>query len=221
MSGHQQVLERALGAAVEVVLSIGLAVLAPVVFGIGAAIFISELCPKKLQSNLTTLIECVAVVPGIAYAYGSAALPASLREVTFAGCNAATFMVVSGIAAPTIALLTLHVLQSVPARLRDAAVALGATKVDVLVSVVLPITRSAVGGACVFGLVRAIGEIWALQWVSRASSPMRALGIVLCKGDPDCLSYHSAMRLAVLAITGLLSIAAYRLVRRRDALEEA
>ncbi len=211
-------LSRVVVSTAENVALVGLAMPVAMAAGIGGAIFVSELCQQKLQTFLTIAIECLVVVPGIAYAYGSRVLPASLREIAVIGPHAGTFMVVSGLAAPTIALLTIHILKSVPTRLRDAAVALGATKVDILVSVVLPLTRSAIGGACLFGFVRALGETIALtSWGAFQDMSLQAL---FDKGDAESDDYRTAMRLGTLMMTGVLSLFAYRLVRRRVAVEE-
>ena len=211
---------RALVSIVQMVIGVGVAMVVPTLVGVGAAAFISECCSSRLRNALTLLIECLAVVPGVVYAHGSIGLPVSVREAALIGRHSGTMMVIFGVVAPTIALLSLYILRSVPARLRDAAVALGATKGDVLVSVVLPVTRRAILGACAFGFVRALGETSALLAVSYEGSPVRELGMWFCKGDADCVGSAACARIAILATTGLLSVLAFRLVRRRVALEE-
>ncbi len=210
---------QALFLAVEFVASVGAAMLVPALVGVGAAIFVSEFCAPRVRSVLAAVIECLVVVPGIVYAWGFSGTSASLPEASFVRHHVRTLVVIFGVSAPMVALLTLHILRSVPVRLRDAAVALGATHGEVFASVVLPIAGRAIVGACAFGLVRALGETTALLVVSNEDSPVRAFGSAIWGGELN-VGYRASAHVALLTVTGLASVFAFRLVRRRVAMEE-
>ena len=165
---------------------IAMLIAVPVSFGI--AFFLTEVAPCWLRGPVGAAIELLAGVPSIIYGmWGFFVLMPVMREHAFPWLDAhlgplpvvgALFrgppigagMLTSGIVLsimviPFIASTMREVFLTVPARLKESAYALGATKWEVSWDIVLPYTRSAVIGGVFLGLGRALGETMAVAFV--------------------------------------------------------
>jgi phosphate transport system permease protein len=160
---------------------IGLLISVPI--GLGAAIFLSELAPKKISNLLTFLIELLAAVPSVIFGLIGifvlvpllkTLLPPITNHLKFLPILAGTFYGVSYLTAgivlsimivPFIVSISREVLLSVPTTQREAMMALGATKWDVTWRAVVPYARRGIIGSIFLALARALGETMAVTMV--------------------------------------------------------
>lgn len=159
----------------------------PIAFGI--AFFLTELSPQWLRRPMGTAIELLAAVPSIIFgmwglfvvvpfiqqniqlAFGEelAELPLLgflFESSNFAGTSIfAAALVLAIMILPFIAATMRDVFETVPAVYKESAYGLGATRWEVMKSVVLPYTRISVVGGIMLGLGRALGETMAVTFV--------------------------------------------------------
>jgi phosphate transport system permease protein len=161
-----------------------LALLQAVPLGVGTAVFLSELSPVWLRNPVSFLVELLATIPSVVYglwgvfvlvpfvrSYVEPGLAATLGFLPFSqgpayGVGMLTAsMVLAVMIVPYVTSVTHEVLRAVPADQREAALALGATKWEVIRMAVLPYGRTGIIGAVMLGLGRAIGETMAVTMV--------------------------------------------------------
>ena len=174
----------ALPAVVGTLLSSALALLVATPLAIGAAIFTSELAPQRLRAPVAFLIDLLAAIPSVVYGlWGLFVLVPILRlyvmpplEATLGGLPLfrgpiygpsllAAGLVLAIMILPYIAAVSREVLAAVPRAQREAALALGATRLEVIRDAVLPYARSGLVGGVMLGLGRALGETMAVTMV--------------------------------------------------------
>ncbi len=140
--------------------------------GLAAAIYLSEYAKPKLRRIVKPLLEVLAGIPSIVYGYFAIAFitPHILRPI-FQGLfgieveffNAMSAGIVVGVMIiPTVCSLSEDALRSVPRSLREAGYALGSTKFDVSLKVVVPAALSGIIASFLLALSRAIGETMAV-----------------------------------------------------------
>ena len=145
-----------------------LALLIAVPLGVGAAVFLTELAPKKVADALMFAIELLAAVPSVILGLmGIFILVPAMRS---AGAPYGVGMLTAGLILafmilPYITTITREVLLTVPRPLKEAMYALGATRWEVVSGVSLPFARSGIIGAVFLSLGRALGETMAVTMV--------------------------------------------------------
>jgi phosphate transport system permease protein len=151
---------------------------------VGTALFLTELCPKWLRGILSLLVELLSAIPSVIYGlWGIFVLSPFLRlhvqpplqqyfgwTGLFTGPKYGWGMLAAGIILaimiiPIIASITREVITAVPRVQREAALALGATKWEMLRISVLRNARPGILGAIILGLGRALGETMAVTMV--------------------------------------------------------
>lgn len=153
---------------------------------LGVAIFLSEIAPAWLRQPVAFLVDLLAAVPSVVYGlWGIFFLVPLLRESVapfladtlglgstplFSGPNYGYSMLAAGVILavmilPYISAVTREVLMAVPRSQRDAALALGATRWEMIKDAVIPYARSGIIGAIILGLGRALGETMAVTMV--------------------------------------------------------
>jgi phosphate transport system permease protein len=162
-----------------------LALLLSVPLAIGVAIFLTEMCPKMLRTGLAFLTELLAAIPSIIYGlWAMFVLVPLLREHVnpylakylgwtglFADDNPTGLGYVSAavilaiMILPIISSLTREVMTAVPHSQREAVLALGATRWEMIRMGVLRNARIGIVGAVILGLGRALGETMAVTMV--------------------------------------------------------
>jgi phosphate transport system permease protein len=165
------------------VVTSALALLIAIPFGVGAAIFLAELAPPKLSDGMTFLIELLAAVPSVIFGLiGIFVLVPALVKVVpglqdslgflpifsgpFYGVSVlAAGVVLSVMVTPFIISVSREVLLAVPKDLREAALALGATRWETTWQVVVPFARRGIMGSIFLALARALGETMAVTMV--------------------------------------------------------
>lgn len=166
--------------------AIALIIAVPV--SIGIALFLTDIAPRWTRSPIAVAIELLAAIPSIIYGMwglfvfapfmaahvepwlndhlGSWPVIGSLFQGPPIGIGMLTAGIVLGIMViPFVASVAREVFGAVPPALKEAAVALGSTRWEILSRVTIPYTRSAVIGAIFLGLGRALGETMAVTFV--------------------------------------------------------
>jgi phosphate transport system permease protein len=162
-----------------------LALLLAVPLAIGVAVFLTEMCPGFLRAPLAFITELLAAIPSVIYGLWAVfVLVPLLREYVnpwlikgfgwtgFFGDNNPTglgFLAAGVILAimilPIISSLTREVMTAVPSSQREAVLALGATRWEMIRLGVLRNARIGIVGAVILGLGRALGETMAVAMV--------------------------------------------------------
>jgi len=174
----------ALPLVVGTLLTSALALIMGVPVAVAAALYTTELCPRRLRAPLTVLIELLAAVPSVVYGlWGIFFLAPKLKGaeqwvadrlsfVPFVGGGVVTIpnifiagLVLAIMILPIVSAISREVMATVPADHKEAALGLGATRWEMIRIAVLPYCRSGIVGGAMLGLGRAIGETIAVTIV--------------------------------------------------------
>ncbi len=176
----------ALPALVGTLLSSVLALTLATPLALAAAIFTAELAPRSIRMPLAFLVDLLAAIPSVVYGlWGLFVVVPLLRSrvmpfITdtlhlgglpfFAGPAYGPSLLAAGLVLavmilPYIASVLREVLLAVPQSQREAALALGATRWEMIRDAVLPFARSGIVGGIMLGLARALGETMAVTMV--------------------------------------------------------
>ena len=139
-----------------------ISILVAVPFGIGSAIFLSEYASEKTRRTIKPILEVLAGVPTIVYGFFALTFVTPILQEIIPGLkifNALSPGIVVGVMIlPMITSLSEDAMSSVPNSMREGALALGATKFEVAIKVVLPAALSGIIASVVLAISRAIGE---------------------------------------------------------------
>ncbi len=158
-----------------------LALLIAVPLSLGVAIYLTEFAPKAIRQPIAFIIELLAAIPSVVYGlWGIFVLIPLLKQYIFPflrenfgflpifqgpiyGPSMLSASIILAIMVmPFIMSVAREVLLAVPSSQREAALALGATRWEAVVSAILPYARSGIIGAIILGLGRALGETMAV-----------------------------------------------------------
>ena len=165
--------------------SSALALLIAVPLAIGVAIFLTEMCPGALRGPLAFLTELLAAIPSVIYGFWAVTVlvPLLRQDVNpvlvgllgwtglFVDNNptglgfVAAGVILSIMILPIISSLTREVMSAVPHSQREAVLALGATRWEMIRMAVLRNARIGIVGSIILGLGRALGETMAVAMV--------------------------------------------------------
>jgi phosphate transport system permease protein len=161
----------------SIIITLGAALIA-VPFGIGTAIYISEIAPRWMREILKPLVELLGGLPSVVLGFlGMLVLSPFLRVFLDlpTGLTALTgSILLGGIAVPTVVSVAEDALDAVPRAYREGAWALGATRWQTIWRVTLPAAKSGVLTAVMLGIGRAIGETMTVMMVT-GNAPVLAL----------------------------------------------
>ncbi len=167
--------------------AIAMAIAVPL--AVGVALATTVFLPRRARGPVAALVDLLAAVPSVVYGFwGLVVLLPAARPVlewisahsggigAFAGPVTSGSFVLAGLVlavmvVPIIAAITREVLETVPREQREAALALGATRWEMVRSAMLPWARSGIVGASALGLGRAVGETIAIA-VLLGNSPV-------------------------------------------------
>ncbi|MBK3493986.1 phosphate ABC transporter permease subunit PstC [Viridibacillus sp. YIM B01967] len=139
-----------------------IAVLVAVPLGIAAAIFLSEYASDRTRRLIKPVLEVLAGIPTIVYGFFALTFVTPVLQEIIPGLkifNALSPGIVVGIMIlPMIASLSEDAMTSVPNAMREGALALGSTKLEVAIKIVLPAALSGILASVVLAVSRAIGE---------------------------------------------------------------
>lgn len=201
--------------------------------GLLSAIYLSEYASSKARELIKPMLEVLAGIPSVVFGYLAVVAISPMIRNWFPSAGvfsaASASVVVGFMVLPMIISLSEDVLRSVPRSLREAAYALGATKLDVTVRVVVPAAISGIVAAFLLALSRAIGETMAVA-LAAGNTPnltlnplesvqtMTAYIVQVSQGDTPAgtLEYRTifAVGLALFGTTMVLNIFAQWLVGR-------
>ncbi|HVS29018.1 MAG TPA: phosphate ABC transporter permease subunit PstC [Solirubrobacteraceae bacterium] len=150
---------------------------------IAAALYITELCPARLKTPLTMMVELLAAVPSVVYGlWGVFVLIPKLRPLEHWFAQTFSFipfvggdvpgpnyfiagLILAIMIVPIVSAISREVMATVPIDHKEAALALGATRWEMIRTAVLPYSRAGISGAAMLGLGRALGETIAVTLV--------------------------------------------------------
>lgn len=173
----------ALPLVVGTVITSALALVMGVPVAIATALFITELAPARGRRVLTTLVELLAAVPSVVYGlWGVFVLIPNLKPaeqwfadtfsfLPFIGGSVAgpnyfiAGLILAIMILPIVSAISREVISTVPSDHKEAALALGATRWEMIRMAVLPYARAGITGGAMLGLGRAIGETIAVTLV--------------------------------------------------------
>lgn len=157
-----------------------IAVIVAVPIGIGSAIFLSEYASDRTRRIIKPILEVLAGIPTIVYGFFALTFVTPiLREIipSLEIFNALSPGIVIGIMiTPMIASLSEDALSSVPNSIREGALALGSTKLEISLKVILPAAISGITASIVLAISRAIGETMIVA-VAGGSTPNMSLDV--------------------------------------------
>ena len=143
-----------------------LAMVLSVPAGFGAAIFVSEFCGRRTREVLKVLIELLAAIPSVVWGFiGYMVLNPLIITTTGApiGVNVLNGAVILALmSVPIIMSMGEDALKAVPDAHREAALALGASRWQLIYRVLLPAARNGLLAAALLGVGRAVGETMAV-----------------------------------------------------------
>jgi phosphate transport system permease protein len=222
-----------------------LALLLAVPVSVALALFLTEMSPPRVRSIVAFPIALLAGIPSVVYGlWGLFVLVPLLRNRVepwlVSGLGFLPFfrgppiglgylaaaVILAIMILPTITSISIEVLRTVPLSLREAALALGATRWETIRLSVLPYARAGIVGATILGLGRALGETMAVTMVignsptisSSLLAPGYSLPAVIANEFAEASgAMHTgalaALGLILFAVTLLLNVAARLLVR--------
>lgn len=143
-----------------------LAMVIAVPFGLGAAIYVSEFCGPKLKETLKIIIELLAAIPSVVWGFiGLTVMSKIIVSVTGAtvGVNVLNGAVILALmSVPIIVSIGEDALKAVPDSYREAGIALGATKWQLVYRVLIPAAKNGLLAAVLLGVARGVGETMAV-----------------------------------------------------------
>jgi phosphate ABC transporter permease protein PstC len=153
-----------------------LALLIGVPVAVASALYVTELAPRRVRQPLIILVELLAAVPSVVYGlWGVFVLIPKLKPVEqwisdtfgflpFIGGDVAgpnyfiAGLILAIMILPIVSAISREVIATVPVEHKEAALALGATRWEMIRMAILPYARAGISGAAMLGLGRAIGE---------------------------------------------------------------
>jgi phosphate transport system permease protein len=189
-----------------------IALLVATPLAVGIALFVTYYAPRRLAQGLGYLVDLLAAIPSIVYGFWGIAWLAPrlvpcyewLDEHAswipfFAGPASATgkTMLTAGIVLaimilPIISAISREVFRQAPALHREAALALGATRWEMIRMAVLPYGRSGVIGGAMLGLGRALGETLAIAIVLSVSPGVVSVNLI-SSTNPSTIAANVAL----------------------------
>jgi phosphate transport system permease protein len=194
---------------------------------IGLALFLTEMAPARLKTLVSFPISILAGIPSVVFGlWGLFVLAPLLRHPVepflhhylgflplFNGPQIGLGYLAAGVILaimilPTITSISVEVLQTVPGSLREAALALGATRWEMIRLSVLPYARAGILGATILGLGRALGETMAVTMLignsPTISASLFAPGYSLPAVIANEFAEASGLQTSALAALGLI-----------------
>jgi phosphate transport system permease protein len=225
-----------------------LALLFAVPVSVGVALFLTEVAPRGLASALSFLVEMLAAIPSVVYGlWGIFVLAPLLRQYVepflgrhlgfvplFEGAPFGVGMLCASLIlaimiTPTISAICREVFMAISMSQREAALALGATRWEMIRIAVLRGGRGGVCGAVILGLGRALGETMAVTMVignrpqisASLFAPAQTMASVIANEYAEAtselhLSSLAAIGLVLFVVSFVINVSARTLVNRFD-----
>ena len=157
-----------------------LAVLVSTPISVGLAVFVTQMAPHWARRIMQPVIELLTGIPSIIYGFLGLTLVVPLVARIYNSISGGRFSTGFGIIAaalvlavmilPTITTIAIDTLAALPGGLREASLALGATRWQTIRKTLLPAASSGIATGIVLGMGRAIGETLAVSYVIGSSA---------------------------------------------------
>ena len=137
------------------------AALVAVPLGVAAAVCLSDVLPFGVRQVVKPVVEMLAAIPSVAYGFFALVVLAPWMQTRGAdsGTNALNVSIILGVMAlPTVVSVSEDALQAAGRELREGSYALGATRAETLLRVIIPAASSGILAAVLLGIMRALGE---------------------------------------------------------------
>lgn len=176
---------------VGTIVTAGIALIVGVPIAVATALYLTELCPVRLRSPLSVLVDLLAAVPSVVYGlWGFIVVAPHLRGFQQSLADALSFipfigggqvagpsyflagLVLAIMILPIVSAIAREVIATVPPEHKEAALALGATRWEMLRMAVIPYARPGITGGAMLGLGRAVGETIAVAYVIGGSTTL-------------------------------------------------
>jgi len=212
-----------------------IAMLVALPLGLSVAIYLSEYASDRARRTLKPILEILSGIPTVVYGYFALTFMTPLLRGIFGQDTvqiynmASAGLVIGILILPLVSSMSEDALSAVPRSLREAAYALGATKLEVAVKVVVPAALSGIAAAFILAMSRAVGETMVVAIAAgqgpnftfnpfRSAETMTGHMVRISGGDLsyDSIDYNSIFAIALLLflITFWLNIISQRIVRR-------
>lgn len=142
--------------------------------GLGAAIYLSEYASKRTKKIIKPILEILAGIPTIVYGFFALTLVTPILRSIFPSISSfnaiSPGLVVGVMIIPMIASMSEDAMSSVPNKIREGALGLGSTKLEMIFKVIIPAATSGIMASIVLAISRAIGETMIVS-LAAGSSP--------------------------------------------------
>jgi len=146
------------------------AILLALPLGLAAAVYMSEIASDNVRRIMKPLIELLAGIPSVVYGFFGLVIIVPLIQKTFdlpVGETGLAGSIILGIMAlPTIITISEDAMRNTPRAMKEASLALGASKWQTIYKVVVPYSISGISAGAILGIGRAIGETMAVLMVT-------------------------------------------------------
>lgn len=146
------------------------AILLALPLGLATAIYLSEVASSRVRNTMKPLIELLAGIPSVVYGFFGLVIIVPLIQTTFnlpVGETGLAGSIILGIMAlPTIITISEDAMRNTPRAMKEASLALGASKWQTIYKIVIPYSLSGITAAAILGIGRAIGETMAVLMVT-------------------------------------------------------
>lgn len=146
------------------------AILLALPLGLAAAIYMSEVAKPRVRNIMKPLIELLAGIPSVVYGFFGLVVIVPLVQKIFnlpVGETGFAGSIVLGIMAlPTIITISEDAMRNTPRAMKEASLALGASKWQTIYKIVIPYSISGISAGAILGIGRAIGETMAVLMVT-------------------------------------------------------
>lgn len=191
---------------------------------LGIALFITQVAPRRLRRVMTYVIDLLAVVPSVVFGlWGVLVLAPHLGGKSFFTAGVVLAVMIT----PIVVSLAREVIDTTPQYEKEAALALGATRWEMIRGSVLPHSKGGLVGAVMLGLGRAMGETIAVALVIGSATgsitlnpwaPGNSMPAVITAelGEADQLKKSAliAMAMTLFVMTIVVNMAATAIVNR-------
>ena len=211
----------------------GVAILVAIPVGTIIAIYLSEFAPHQLRETVKPVLELLGAVPTVVYGYFALLMVTPLLQKVWPelpGFNMLSAGLVIGLMiVPYVASVSEDAMRAVPKYMREGSYAMGATKLQTALRVVVPGAFSGLAAAYILGISRAVGETMVVAIAAgmmanltfnptEPAATITAYIVQVSLGDlpHDSIGYQSifAAGLVLMLMTLVLNVIGFFLTRR-------
>ncbi|VEU81308.1 phosphate ABC transporter permease subunit PstC [Haploplasma axanthum] len=203
-----------------------LSVLISVPISVLTALFIAKIAPKVIGKTLTTVVEVLAAIPSIIFGvFGSGYITVLVKNIAdkFGISTAGGLSVLSSVIVltmmilPTITMLSITAIKSVPSNIEEGSLALGTSKTQTMFNITLKAAVPGIFAGIILGVGRALGEATAISLVAgnipsgpsfSLFDPTRTLTSTILMGfkETEGLDYDIRFSIGLVLITIILLV---------------